>query len=304
VPVAGHAPLVQVVNLLIANSLEASESKCALKPICTNAIQRYAQIETQTNRMKEILEINVDPDLGTTEVSLRVPQFQNFGQHLRELELKERKADQALDEPVDAEEIEETTTNLTEMAKTSLGALQQKLDAMPEGPQKEMLRSSMQMMNQMISGFGKLEDTEEDDEDEPGSEEDAADLEYDLQQLRIALSDDMAWDKAAEARVDAFLAAWPGIRPQVLQATFKYYKDLYPQLAEMFGESPAIQFIMPKPTSPDVIADLFYISAIYLHEDGKIGLGAQCTWDEEHGYGVLLKNNKVVSVGHEDEAFC
>ncbi|MFN7140762.1 MAG: hypothetical protein ACK4UN_15605, partial [Limisphaerales bacterium] len=56
--------------------------------------------------MKEIINIEKDEELGMTEVYIRVPQFENFGQRLGELEKKASEAFQNLDEPESDPELE------------------------------------------------------------------------------------------------------------------------------------------------------------------------------------------------------
>lgn len=49
-----------------------------------------------------------------------------------------------------------------------------------------------------------------------------------------------------------------------------------------------------------------YISPLrlFIHEDGNIGIGFDCYWEEEHGLGVLFSiENGVISVGDFSEAF-
>jgi hypothetical protein len=252
--------------------------------------------------MKEIINISVDEELDLTEVSIRVPQFENFGKRLGELERKASEAFRVRPEPESDPELEaeiEADLNETmESLKSSVNSMKKELEAMPDSPQKKA-------MMLMYEQFSKMdEETDEEDEvegDRPVDEKDR--FNYDLQALRVSLGEEMKWDKAAEATVDQFLIDWPLIRPAVLQATFKHYKKIYPELMQIVGESDEYAFTMPKPTSPEVVADLFTITAIYLHQDGSIGLGGHCTWDEEHGYGVRIKNGKIVEVGHESDAF-
>jgi hypothetical protein len=50
------------------------------------------------------------------------------------------------------------------------------------------------------------------------------------------------------------------------------------------------------------------IVSIYVHaieEDRKPFLGIElgCTWEEEHGLGILLHGAKVLKIGHADTAF-
>lgn len=34
-----------------------------------------------------------------------------------------------------------------------------------------------------------------------------------------------------------------------------------------------------------------------------MGLSGDCTWDDEHGIGVLLEDGRVIDTGHADVAF-
>jgi Domain of unknown function (DUF6985) len=56
--------------------------------------------------------------------------------------------------------------------------------------------------------------------------------------------------------------------------------------------------------APEVVADLFRVSALYLHNnDATVGISGGCTWDLEHLWGALLRKNKVVEIGGVDVAF-
>ena len=199
-----------------------------------------------------------------------MPEFQNFGQRMGELEFKACKI--VLAEP------------------------------WVPPPSQPVLWPWLEKLATIIEWCLKAMGRKEPDsaEDERALEPDPKDFDYDLQRLYVSLPEGMKWDPLSEARVDRFLADWPALRPAVLDATFKYYKDFRPEVADFFGEE--AQYVLPEATGPEVVADLFRVSTIHLHPDDAIGLGGYCTWDEEHGYGALVKSG-AVTVGQEDEAF-
>src|SRR6185295_8112639 len=153
--------------------------------------------------MKQILNIEVDKELDMTEVVMRVPEFQNFCQHLGELQRKSAEALAAT--PPDLEEISTVMAKLNAMTE---GALK----AMPDGPQKEMILKMMK----------ETDETEAADEQEMEPEEETEEFQHDLQQLRVSIPAGLKWDTGAEAKVDQFLADWPKVRPDVLKATANY----------------------------------------------------------------------------------
>jgi hypothetical protein len=124
-----------------------------------------------------------------------------------------------------------------------------------------------------------------------------------LQRLRVELPEGMKWNKTSEARVDQLLMDWPEIRPRVLDATFTFYKKVQPE-ERRIHDNPGAPFVLPTPTSPEVVADLFRVSTIYLHDDDNtIGVAGPCTWNLEHLWGALLRKNNVVEIGGSDVAF-
>ena len=95
---------------------------------------------------------------------------------------------------------------------------------------------------------------------------------------------------------------WPEIRPRVLEAVFKFYKKIHPEVRRIH-DNPGAPFLLPAPTAPEVVADLFCVSAIYLHDnDATVGISGGCTWDLEHLWGALLRDKKVLKVGGMDVA--
>ena len=128
-------------------------------------------------------------------------------------------------------------------------------------------------------------------------------FEYNLQRLRVELPEGMKWNKTTEATVDRFLMDWPEIRPRLLQAVFKFYKKIHPEVRRIH-DNPGAPFVLPAPTAPEAVADLFRVSSIYVHDDdASLGIAGDCTWDLEHLWGALLRKNEVIEFGGMDVAF-
>lgn len=267
--------------------------------ICPNDTVRQNAISTVNANMKDIIKIEVDKQLGMTEVYTRVPGFMNFGQRLGDIERQSYEAVMADDEenedPELMAELEADIEDSMKDMKASMESIGKAAKDMPDGPQKE----AMALLATEVARLGEEAEDEEDCKDETQETEEDR-FTYDLEVLRVSLSDEASWDTAVEERVDQFLADWQEIRPVVLEATFAYYSESHPELLQVFGED---ELRMPKPDSPDIVADLFCISAVYLHEDGSVGLGGPCTWDEEHGWGVRIRDRRVVAIGYESDAF-
>lgn len=249
--------------------------------------------------INEVIKVEKDEECGTTEVTLRIPSFQNFGQRLKQIKHLELEAIEA--KPPDPEEIARATDSLYDGV---LASMQKKLDALPEGPKREAMKANMEAFKQFLNASDEDVDSNEVDEEEQADQiaEAQVEPEHDLHELCVHIPRGMKWGKTTQAIINRFLADWPEIRPVVLRATYRFYTEIYPELAKIFGDSPGSQFTLPKPSSPEVVAHLFCITSVYLHRDKGIGLAGHCTWDYEHGYGVLIKKKKVCKVGTADEA--
>ena len=83
----------------------------------------------------------------------------------------------------------------------------------------------------------------------------------------------------------------------------------YPRLQELYGyEGDERAELMPDVRSIDDFRRLIGISSVYVHQlrnDGTpyVGFELGCTWDDEHGLGVLMHGARIVKVGGADTAF-
>jgi hypothetical protein len=64
---------------------------------------------------------------------------------------------------------------------------------------------------------------------------------------------------------------------------------------------------MPQVTTPDELKSLFGLANVHIHQASKngvsyVGLEFECTWDSEHGLGVMIHKNRIVDFGGADTA--
>lgn len=83
----------------------------------------------------------------------------------------------------------------------------------------------------------------------------------------------------------------------------------YPRLCDMYGyDDDEAAELMPKIKRADQLRTLIGLSNVHLLNVAKdgisyIGFEFGCTWDDEHGLGVMTYRNRVVEVGGADTSF-
>ena len=93
----------------------------------------------------------------------------------------------------------------------------------------------------------------------------------------------------------------------VLSSLRSYLDRLRPGWIKFFGAAQANR-VMPAVVTSESCRPLLGLHQIHVHpwqRDGMayVGLEFGCTWDEEHGFGVLLHGNRVVSIGSAEASF-
>ena len=95
------------------------------------------------------------------------------------------------------------------------------------------------------------------------------------------------------------------IKNKVLDALLVEYK----QLQELYGyEGDEKEEFMPDITHSSEFSSLIGLSAVHLMNVEKEGVGYVgfefgCTWDEEHGLGIMTYKDRVIKVGEADSSF-
>ena len=104
----------------------------------------------------------------------------------------------------------------------------------------------------------------------------------------------------------AFLAA---NQQQILENILQALLKIYPSLQERYNYNPEEKpYFMPDITSIDGFAPLlslgmFYLISVYKDDFAYIGFSFSCSWEQEHGLGVLIHKERVVAIDDAEMAF-
>lgn len=105
--------------------------------------------------------------------------------------------------------------------------------------------------------------------------------------------------------IDRFLATAGDIAPLVLNAVYQHYIEIFDDYAEFAVEE---QLVMPVAKEPADLRELISLTEVSVHpveheRRQYVGYEFNCTWESEHGLGVLMHGDRVVRVGEADNAF-
>ncbi len=98
---------------------------------------------------------------------------------------------------------------------------------------------------------------------------------------------------------------------QIRAALFAALADEYPKLKEMYGldpDDPEMLEWFPEVREPKDFARVFGVGNLFVLDEryegvAYLGLECGCTWDDEHGLGIVLHRDRVIEVGQADIAF-
>jgi hypothetical protein len=96
------------------------------------------------------------------------------------------------------------------------------------------------------------------------------------------------------------------IHDATLKKLFEEYSSMRERALDWFGKDEAKKSL-PEIRFPNQLKDIVGISSINVHrieQDGRpfIGVELGCTWDAEHGVGILLHGDKPLEMGGADTA--
>jgi hypothetical protein len=96
------------------------------------------------------------------------------------------------------------------------------------------------------------------------------------------------------------------VHDAMLERLFDEYPTMREQCLDLFGKDEAKR-VLPKLRSPNQLKDIVGISSINVHQieqDGRpfIGVELDCTWEIEHGVGILLHGDQPLEIGGADTA--
>ncbi|MBD9396663.1 DUF6985 domain-containing protein [Pseudomonas sp. PDM11] len=91
----------------------------------------------------------------------------------------------------------------------------------------------------------------------------------------------------------------------VYKSILAHYLNVADELRLRFGEK--YQHLVPPVENVAQLKELLTPTGVYIGEleptEEAIGLLFECTWEEEHGLGVLINNWVIKEVSHQDVAF-
>jgi hypothetical protein len=128
-------------------------------------------------------------------------------------------------------------------------------------------------------------------------------------QLTVESPDDSIPSSPSEAQVKGFCYMRDNeiaVQNQVLKAIFDVYPKWREDYRDFLGEDLDRQ--MPVLNTPADLKRLIGLSTVHILDDEKDGLAYVgfefgCTWEEEHGLGVMTIGDRVVEVGSAEESF-
>jgi hypothetical protein len=254
----------------------------------------------------KVLSVSTD-SYGDTTVRYHAPKFANFGdsmdeleqQHIRERRSQLRRDRKKVGKVGEVKKLAENVKNLSQQMESSLFDLIK--EQLPKANQAGLTKAQQAEFEKLAGqvnaakSFDDLMNSIEDDDEPEVAQHSNTEDEPDV--LEVCLYEPLEWSPAMEKRVEAFLKSWPKLRPAVLKAVFEAYRDQYDGIWDFMGGHPADKIILPDPTEPAVIEQLFRITDIQLDEENAINLGATCTWDDEHGLCVRIEDGQVAGVG-------
>ena len=251
--------------------------------------------------MKEIISAEKNSDFDDWEIEMRVPGFDNFGKRLGDLEKRAFEAELAFDQTTEGKaEARKTVEALGNQIAQAVQDQRQLAEKISGYAVDDPLCESVEGITKMLEGLpeimaaegaGLLEGAEFDPED------DSFDRDHEV--LEIALEEGIEWDAEAESRVNAFLASWPQIRSEVHREAFAHYQAIFSQIEDN-AQGAGGALTLPAPVSSGVVEDLFTITSLFLFADGRVGISGDCTWDEEHGFGAVIKDTRVLEFAQSD----
>eukprot|EP00752_Nemacystus_decipiens_P016626 g14866.t1 len=212
---------------------------------------------------------------------LRITGWANFGDRMAELE---EKADKALSvQIVDDDE---------EMDEEEAADLKEAEDILDRAEQELMAKLGV------LPDDDDDDEWEDDDEDEDDEDPDRyiALCKTEFEEAGEWFIKDKPWEESDLGRLRAFLGRWPGLRDKVQDFVFASYRDNYDEIWEFNAFDETSRITMPKPTDRSVIEDLFRIGTFELRDGDKMVLGCVCTWDEEHGFDLVIENDETMHV--------
>ncbi len=88
------------------------------------------------------------------------------------------------------------------------------------------------------------------------------------------------------------------VAQEVKAAIYEYYRGVYPEYRNSHRQGPWLSLEVPEVIQGNEIDDNLRLTEVVLHrKKSSIGLLFDCTWEDEHGFGVRVDDFRVAEVG-------
>ncbi len=86
-----------------------------------------------------------------------------------------------------------------------------------------------------------------------------------------------------------------GVLAQILK-NYPKWQEIYDYPSETKSD------FMPGISTPQELSELLELQNIYILDGAKVGFDFSCSWDMEHGLGVMARKGKVINIGEVEVA--
>jgi hypothetical protein len=123
-------------------------------------------------------------------------------------------------------------------------------------------------------------------------------------EIRFWQASDSISEMVQKKNCEGLLSKLNLLTPEILKTIFEFYKDMYPAYKRgwtLRGLSrQELEKYLPTPTTPENLKAFITPTVIHIPntescKEGTIGIEFDCTWDNENGLGVIIKDWKVTN---------
>lgn len=179
--------------------------------------------------------------------------------------------------------------------------------------QMEQFDALLDRASEELIGVGYQDELEEDDDSTDADL--SSDEDRNIAARQQGIVDLSIHDEAGSGPSDAQRAAFSyllenasPIHARVIDGILFYYQRVVEDYRETFADIGDIDKLVPHISSADQLRPLILLEGVDVHRRGRdeipcIGFTFWCTWEDEHGLGVLTRRGEVVEVGYAESAF-
>ena len=119
-----------------------------------------------------------------------------------------------------------------------------------------------------------------------------------LRQVKVSLGSGKQMSANQRSLFEWISANQDHVVQEVKNAIYEYYKGVYPEYRNASQPGPWLALEVPEIVQGNEIDDNLRLTEVVLdRKKSSVGLLFDCTWEEEHGFGVRIDDFRVAEVG-------